>query len=105
MPIGLRGPACTREKEVLKLMRNFKMFSFIRSVRLLSQLAMFALCLLMVMPAYSQEVTAAINGTVTDPSGAAIANAKVSVKDLDRGATSSTKANEGGFYAFPRLPI
>jgi hypothetical protein len=86
-------------------MRNFKMFSSIRSMRLLSQLAMFALCLLMVMPAQSQEVTAAINGTVTDPSGAAVANAKVTVKDLDRGTTPSTTTNDGGFYTFPRLPI
>jgi hypothetical protein len=81
------------------------MFSSIRSVRLLSQLAMFALCLLMVMPARSQEVTAAVNGTVTDPSGAAVANAKVAVKDLDRGTSSSTTTNDGGFYTFPRLPI
>jgi hypothetical protein len=86
-------------------MRNFKMFSSFRSVRLLSQLAMFALCLLMVMPARSQEVTAAINGTITDPSGAAVGNAKVTVKDLDRGTSSSTTTNDGGFYTFPRLPI
>lgn len=81
------------------------MFSSIRSVRLLSQLAMFALCLLMVMPARGQEVTAAVNGTITDPSGAAVANAKVTVKDLDRGTASSTTTNDGGFYTFPRLPI
>ena len=81
------------------------MFSCFRSMRALSQMAAFALLLFLAMPAHSQEVTAAINGTVTDPSGAAVANAKVTVKDLDRGTASTTTTNDGGFYTFPRLPI
>ena len=35
--------------------------------------------------AWAQEVTAAITGKVTDPSGAAIAGATVTAKDVDRG--------------------
>ena len=86
-------------------MRNFTMFSCFRSLRALSQMAMFALFLFLAMPARSQEVTAAVNGTVTDPSGAAVANAKVTVKDLDRGTAWPTTTNDGGFYILPRLPI
>ena len=81
------------------------MFSCFRSMRALSQMAAFALLLFLAMPVRSQEVTAAVNGTVTDPSGAAVANAKVTVKDLDRGTASTTTTNDGGFYTFPRLPI
>src|SRR5215471_7594559 len=41
-----------------------------------------------VMPA--QEVTASVLGTVSDPSGAPVAGAKVSATDVDRGTAFST---------------
>jgi hypothetical protein len=53
----------------------------------------------------AQEVTAAINGTVTDPSGASVADAKVTATDQDRGTVWPTTTNGSGFYNFPRLPI
>ena len=53
----------------------------------------------------AQEVTAAMNGIVTDPSGAAIAGAKVTAKDLDRGTTFPTTTAGDGAYSLPRLPI
>jgi len=53
----------------------------------------------------AQEVTAAINGVVTDPSGAAIAGAKVTATDQERGVTFTTTTNGSGFYIFPRLPV
>jgi hypothetical protein len=53
----------------------------------------------------AQEVTAVINGAVTDPSGAAVAGAKVTAKDLDRGTPWPTTTNGDGFYSFSRLPI
>jgi Carboxypeptidase regulatory-like domain/TonB dependent receptor len=52
-----------------------------------------------------QEVTATINGLVTDPSGAAIVGAKLTAKDLDRGTASQTTTNGDGLYGFQRLPI
>ena len=65
------------------------------------------LCLLLAgsLVAPAQEVTAAINGLITDPSGAAVPNAKVTAKDLDRGTPWPTTTNSDGFYSFPRLPI
>jgi len=57
------------------------------------------------LPARSQEVTAAINGTVTDPSGGAIANAKVTAKDLDHGTAYPTTTDGGGHYNLPRIPV
>jgi hypothetical protein len=55
--------------------------------------------------ASAQEVTAAISGVVTDPSGAAVAGAKVTAKDLDRGSVFPTTADGSGFYNLPRLPV
>lgn len=57
------------------------------------------------LPALAQEVSAGITGEVTDPSGAAIAGATVTAKDLDRGTEFPTKTNADGIYAFPRVPV
>ncbi len=54
---------------------------------------------------FAQEVTAAINGTVTDPSGGVVKGAKVTATDLDRGTVWPSTTNGDGAYAFPRLPI
>jgi Carboxypeptidase regulatory-like domain len=53
----------------------------------------------------AQEVTASVLGTVTDPSGAPVAGAKVTATDIDRGAPFSTTTNEVGGYNLPRLPV
>ena len=60
--------------------------------------------LLVTGAAMAQEVSAGITGRVTDPSGSAIVNAKVSAKDLDRGVDWPTVSNQDGIYAFPRVP-
>ena len=68
-------------------------------------LPILTLCLLIPYGAVAQEVTAALNGIVTDPSAAQISGAKVSATDMDRGSTFTTTTNGSGFYIFPRLPI
>lgn len=55
--------------------------------------------------ARAQQVTATINGTVTDPAGKVVANANVTATDLDRGTVWPTRTNSNGFYNLPRLPI
>lgn len=54
--------------------------------------------------AQCQEVTATINGQVTDPSGAAVVGAKVTARDLDRGTTFPTSTDGVGRYNLPRVP-
>lgn len=60
---------------------------------------------LMPITAQAQTVSAKIVGTITDPSGAVVAGAKVSAGNLEtnqvRCATSATDGN----YEFPFLPI
>jgi hypothetical protein len=58
-----------------------------------------------VQSAWSQEVTAAIVGTVVDPSGAPIKGADVTVTDTERGTDWTTKTNDSGSYTLPRLPV
>jgi hypothetical protein len=67
-------------------------------------------CILAVMlaatvPVWGQEVTAAITGTVTDPTGAAVVGATVTATDLERGVKTQTTTNGAGLYTFPRLPV
>ena len=66
-------------------------------------LAMACLCLPQL--AWGQQVTAAITGIVTDPSGAPVAGAAVTAKDVDRGTVWPTQTNTDGAYNLPRLPV
>jgi Carboxypeptidase regulatory-like domain len=50
-------------------------------------------------------ITASISGTVTDPSGAAIVGATVTVTNLDTGISQTQQTNAQGFYSFQDLPI
>lgn len=54
---------------------------------------------------YGQEVTATINGTITDPSGMGIPGATVTATDLERNVKTTTTTNAAGAYSFPRLPV
>jgi len=57
------------------------------------------------MPAWGQEVTAAIVGTVTDPSGAPIRGASVTATDTERGTIWTATSGDSGSYDLLRLPI
>jgi hypothetical protein len=56
-------------------------------------------------PAWGQEVTAAIVGTVTDPSGAPINGASVTVTDTERGTVLTARTTDVGSYTVLRVPI
>src|SRR5260370_23724956 len=46
---------------------------------------------------------ASLNGTVTDPSGAAVANAKVTAENTITRLTRTTQSSDAGLYSFPHL--
>src|SRR5580693_7930371 len=49
------------------------------------------------------QTTGEITGSVTDPSGAAVPNAKVTLTDNAKGSTQSTETNKDGVYRFQLL--
>ena len=51
------------------------------------------------------QSTASLNGTITDPTAAAIPNAKVTATNQATGVASSTQSDQAGAYLFPALPI
>src|SRR6266849_1682253 len=55
--------------------------------------------------AWGQEVTAAIVGTVTDPSGAPIKDATVTATDTERGTVRTVITNDAGAYNVTRVPV
>src|SRR5689334_4847638 len=61
---------------------------------------LFACVLIALLPAasFGQAVYGNIIGTVTDPSGAAVANAPITITDLDRGTTYQATSNASGNY-------
>jgi len=58
-----------------------------------------------VQSTWSQEVTAAIVGTVVDASGAPIKAATVTATDADRGTVRVAETNESGAYNLTRLTV
>src|SRR5580658_8221949 len=56
-------------------------------------------------PAWGQEVTATITGSVTDPSGAPVVGASVLARDVERGTTYPTRTNDVGVFNLQRLPV
>jgi hypothetical protein len=55
--------------------------------------------------AWSQDVTAAIVGTVTDPTGAPINGASVTATDVERATVWTAKTSESGAYSISRVPV
>ena len=53
----------------------------------------------------AQQAAGSITGTVTDPSGSAVAGATVTAKDAAQGATWTTKTDSAGIYEFPRVSV
>ena len=53
----------------------------------------------------AQTATAQVTGTVTDSSGAAMVQVKVTVTNDQTGLTRETRTGDAGNYAFPLLPV
>jgi hypothetical protein len=62
-------------------------------------------CLLAFLPSASAQVSAALSGVVTDPSGAPVAAATIAAKDVDTGAARSAITDPAGRYEIPSLPV
>src|SRR5947207_13593593 len=64
-----------------------------------------AVLLVFVSISSAQTTTAAITGTVTDPSGALIPNVKITATNTATNVANTTQTNEAGVYNFPFLAL
>jgi hypothetical protein len=53
----------------------------------------------------SQVTTAAIHGTVTDPSGAVVPNAEITALNTATGISKDSTSNKDGYFIFPELQV
>jgi len=56
------------------------------------------------IPAGAQVTGATLSGTVTDESGAVIANAQVTIRNIATGITKEVTTDTAGFYTSPNIP-
>jgi len=68
-----------------------------------SLLAVLAIAIFSAGTAYAQVSGATLSGTITDPSGAAIAGAKVSIANKATGVTRDVTTDAAGLYSAPNL--
>jgi len=76
--------------------------------RILSMSLSLAFLLVILLAAVNlpaQTFRGTILGTVTDPSGAVLPDAKVSAKNTGTGLERSTETSADGSYSLPELPI
>lgn len=68
-----------------------------------------AACFVMMLAAstcaWAQQAAGAITGTVVDSSGSVVVGATITVRDLNRGTTWTTKTSGSGLYEFPQIPV
>ncbi|MGH9674026.1 MAG: carboxypeptidase regulatory-like domain-containing protein, partial [Bryobacteraceae bacterium] len=71
----------------------------------LSRISVFLLCMLLAALAPAQTITANITGTVTDPTGAVVTNAKVTATNADTNVSFNATTNDAGVYRLLFLPV
>lgn len=74
------------------------------TLRFLSVFAMLAIFGLSIF-AQSQSTTGLIQGNVSDPNGAAISGASITVRNINTGFERTVTSNSDGFFTAPLLPL
>jgi hypothetical protein len=54
---------------------------------------------------WAQAIFATLTGVVTDPSGAVVANAKITLRDAGSGSERNTVTDNQGYYSLPSVPV
>src|SRR5580765_2188586 len=76
---------------------------YFKSLRVIS--LVFSLMTLCAGMAFGQAISGNLVGTVTDPTGAVVANAEVTATNVGTSASAVTHSNSTGEYRFDNLPV
>jgi hypothetical protein len=103
MQNALRYPPEFGNQEKTQALRRNMNQPFWRSV---ARFGLFLMAIsLSTLPGIAQQTLGSLNGTVVDPSGAAVVGATVSATDSAIGVTRTTITGSSGFYQIFNLPI
>ena len=64
-----------------------------------------AILVLFTTSGWAQALFGTLSGTVTDPSGAVVANAKITLRNADSGDTRDSVTDNQGYYSFASVPV
>src|ERR1700683_5584073 len=109
-PYRRRAIGCGGGRDRYPLLRRWdrRISAMPKIVRLLRgcllSLGLMGMVLLATGSARAQQAAGAITGTVTDASGAAVAGASITARDVERETTWTTQTDGSGVYAFPQIP-
>jgi hypothetical protein len=76
---------------------------FGKSLLILRRVVLLSFCC--AIPSIAQYTNSSLNGTIVDPSGSAVAGAKVQVENVATGFSQTATSTSAGFYGFSTLPI
>ena len=84
-----------------------KSLQYLRSYRALSQFFNLAILAALSLPAFvhAQDAAGSLEGRLTDKSGAAVANATITLKNIETNAIRSQKPDSDGFYRLVQLGV
>ena len=74
------------------------------SIRIVAISLFFVSATISVLPIHAQEASSGISGTISDPSAAKIAGAKITARNTATNLTIQTASDASGFYEFTNLP-
>src|SRR6266496_4673105 len=91
------------EPETLR--RRCEMMSLFSVCKPLWRSTCVSVCLLALLAwnTYAQRASTGLSGVVTDPTGAVVPNASVTLTSVDTTFTRTARTNEAGAYSFPDL--
>src|ERR1700681_691989 len=87
---SLSGDCFSARKVSMSIIKTLKVVAAV--------LLSFAVC------AFGQSIFATLTGTVSDPSGAVVPNANVTMKNEGSGDIRKTVSNSDGYFTFSSLP-
>jgi hypothetical protein len=71
----------------------------------MKRISQIAALLLSASAVYGQTVLATVTGTITDPAGAVVASASVSLKNVETGQSYTAASSDAGNYTVPQVPL